>query len=292
MRAKETNRGRQRGLRGFTLIELLTVVMIIGVLIALLIPALAGARRAAQRTQCASNLRQLCAAMMNYTVEFKGAFPGNVGALNVYWYNRDAIGRYIKAPYEMSNSEQCVGSVFVCPSDLPGAQRSYSMNVYASSIVSPFVQQALDRDPPMGRLWKSNVSNSSNMILLIESFSQEDWPAENMANNIGVGRTGEWASPAVVGFVGQSPGDRFVSGGPSVPARFGDCASQVCYFRHRLPRQPGSLGDAMGQVHIGFADGHVSLHTQKDLVDQTTGRSTFNAMWSPNDREIEDALGR
>src|SRR5207248_4336858 len=158
---------------GFTLIELLTVVMIIGILMALLIPALAGARRAAQRTQCASNLRQLAAAMMNYAVEFKGAFPGNVGAQNIYWYNREAIGRYVKAPFEMSNSEQCVGSVFVCPSDLDGAQRSYSMNIYASSVVSPFVQARLEGGNAIGKLWKSNVLDSSSMMLLMESLSTQ-----------------------------------------------------------------------------------------------------------------------
>jgi prepilin-type N-terminal cleavage/methylation domain-containing protein/prepilin-type processing-associated H-X9-DG protein len=277
--------------RGFTLVELLTVVMIIGVLIALLIPALAGARRAAQRTQCASNLRQLTAAMMNYSVEFKGNFPGNVGALNMYWYNRYAIGRYVKSPYEMSNSEQCIGSVFVCPSDLDGAMRCYSMNIYASSVVSPFVEQALNADPPKGKLWKSNVASSSNMILLVESFSDEDWPAEDQAIPPGTGRTGQWSSPAVVGFSGNSPGSRFRHGGRSVPARFGDCASQLCYFRHRLPKQPGSLGDAVGQLHIGFADGHVSLHTDKDLVD-ANDHSTFTAMWSPNDRQIEDAFAQ
>src|SRR5439155_14911312 len=154
---------RTTNLRGFTLIELLTVVMIIGILMALLIPALAGARRAAQRTQCASNLRQLNAAMMNYAVEFKGAFPPNLGASNQYWYNRYAIGRYIQAPFEMSNSEQCIGSVFVCPSDLDGAVRCYSMNIYASSVVSPFVQARLEGGNAIGKLRKWDVSTSPSM---------------------------------------------------------------------------------------------------------------------------------
>ena len=74
----------------------------------------------------------------------------------------------------------------------------------------------------------------------------------------------------------------------SVPARFGDCASQICYFRHRAPREPGSLGNASGQLNIAFADGHVKLMSTRDLVD-ANGRSTFEAMWSPIDREIEDA---
>jgi prepilin-type N-terminal cleavage/methylation domain-containing protein/prepilin-type processing-associated H-X9-DG protein len=285
-----------RRLAGFTLIELLSVVMIISILIALLIPALAGARRAAQRVQCASNLRQLTAALMNYAVAFKGSFPGNSGEINQYWYDRYAIGRYVKSPYEMSNSEQCVGSVFVCPADLDNSMRSYSMNVYASGFVSRFVKPHLEGDNPVGKLWNSAVGESSKMILLIESFSDEDWPAEDQAPVPGVGRTGQWSSPAVVGLSGRAPsssiastpGMRFISGGRSVPARFGDCASQICYSRHRSPKEPGTLGNASGMVNIGFADGHVGTFSTRELADEN-GRSTFEAMWSPIDRQVEDA---
>ena len=60
--------------QGFTLVELLVVIAIIGVLVALLLPAVQAAREAARRTQCMNNIRQLAIGVLNFE-SAKGSLP-------------------------------------------------------------------------------------------------------------------------------------------------------------------------------------------------------------------------
>jgi len=71
--------GRRSALNGFTLIELLTVMAVIAILAALLLPVLAGAKSKARAIACLSNERQLMLASLVYVSEFNDALPYNLG---------------------------------------------------------------------------------------------------------------------------------------------------------------------------------------------------------------------
>ena len=69
-------RGQRRTDRGFTLVELLVVIAIIGILVALLLPAVQAAREAARRMNCQANMKNIALAMLNYESANNAYPPG------------------------------------------------------------------------------------------------------------------------------------------------------------------------------------------------------------------------
>jgi prepilin-type N-terminal cleavage/methylation domain-containing protein/prepilin-type processing-associated H-X9-DG protein len=110
----------------FTLVELLVVVAIIGLLVALLLPALQAARAAARRTHCASNMRQIGLALHQFADVHEGRFPN-------IWHDQDKATSWI---YTLAPHLESVDDIRLCPDDLKRIEEksshltSYVMNGY------------------------------------------------------------------------------------------------------------------------------------------------------------------
>ena len=138
--AAQIDGGRRVSKKAFTLVELLVVVAIIGLLISILMPALAAARESARRTQCASNMHTLAIGVMLYAQANHEAFPGiatDPQAKTDWIYFAPWDG----APYDTFANGRIYPyikneSVYRCPSD-DWANR-YSVTGYSDTMRGPY----------------------------------------------------------------------------------------------------------------------------------------------------------
>ena len=108
---------RERGARpGFTLIELLTVIAIIGILAAIIVPTVGRVRDSARSTQCLSNLRQIGAASRLYADEHKGMTPP-LGYLiyEAVWPYVYSTNKTITISADPALPADLAGTIFECP---------------------------------------------------------------------------------------------------------------------------------------------------------------------------------
>jgi prepilin-type N-terminal cleavage/methylation domain-containing protein len=194
-------RRNRKVVHGFTLVELLVVIAIIGILVALLLPAVQAAREAARRIQCANNCKQIGLALHNYHDTFKSLpiawwvdMTTAAPRLNGHSWGIDILPFIEQMPlYIQFNSRLApldqfsppnvavVGtklSAFVCPSAPGGLDRMYTFNaaptlpVTATSIApSDYIVSTGVRGAFANIAYKGNAGGNRRGVLGVQTPS-------------------------------------------------------------------------------------------------------------------------
>jgi prepilin-type N-terminal cleavage/methylation domain-containing protein/prepilin-type processing-associated H-X9-DG protein len=300
------NRRTARGaclLRGFTLVELLVVIAIIGVLIALLLPAVQAARESSRRVECSNRVKQIALALLNHESAHGSLPPGVPQCSTRTWHQ--------------GGGSYCQGPVWTLNILAELEERTLAQYVQDGMLNSHMVADDLEHTAPDGDLDRRNVSRFTPPAFLcpsadlmspgnrIDTFEHDAYTSKG-------NYAACWGSDDYLGFDATKP----------VPDEI--AAKRGAFGIVMLPgweKNPTGLGSqALGKWKLGrgegttfqqIADGasntlmlsevlgwDTSLDGRGGWVLQSMGSSNFSAKWEPNavgqgvDPETNQTLSR
>ena len=263
---------------GFTLVELLVVIAIIGILIALLLPAVQAAREAARRSQCTNNLKQMALAVHNYADTYKAFPPKKMGTTGTgdcnNWNARYGSGWMRLLPfyeqqalYDQWSSPQGSWPAFgpcpwgpgdsytiydqqvatlLCPSDGNAVNKNptdYGRNNYVFSC-GDSIPSSQNNDSSNPRGMFNNISGVINFSSVTDGTSNTIMLSEHLvAQNSRVVRQGA-AYNVGSGTITGSPGSCYAQIDPNDPDVFASGVSVTSW--------PGTRWAHGAMSHIGF----------------------------------------
>jgi prepilin-type N-terminal cleavage/methylation domain-containing protein/prepilin-type processing-associated H-X9-DG protein len=236
-----------RASRAFTLIELLTVIAIIGILAAILIPTVGAVRKTAKGARCVANLRQIGVAINLYPPDNKGYYPRlkenyapDNPVNNLTW----AKALYPYIPTRNTGAKALTSSIYLCSAE------EYQPDPSAFGVIQYMATYVLektsktDKAAPNGPRLASSIPNPSRTFLLLDAK---------------VDSTG--FIPAGGGGTGISfdEGQADMAAAPE--------GRKILSFRHKEG------------INVLFIDGHTKRYTLGDLIAAVPNDATGQAVW-------------
>ncbi len=270
---------------GFTLVELLVVIAIIGILVALLLPAIQSSRAAAQRMECANKIKQIALALHTHNATHKSLPPG--------------VSQCNPRTWHQGGGSQCQGPVWTL--NILAELEEATLAQYVSDAMDVCVNVAddLEHAAPDGDANPRNVSRFTPSAFIcpsadrmspgnrIDSYDHDDYTSKG--NYVGC-----WGSSHYLGFVPSQPlppeidakrgafGIVMVDGWETRlidPVAFGKWKMGLGQGTKFTQITDGTSNTLMLSEVLGFDS---SLDGRGGWVLQSMGSSNFSAKWEPN----------